>query len=207
MADFSIISDVSNALIRLLRENLCPESVQSPESIKLASPADKNADFQVGLFMYDLRELGEYRSSTPIRSADNRKTLPPRPLTLCYMLYLNSKAQIAAGAEAEQRILGRALQTLSDNPTIDIAKVHPFAEQSEENAALTFLKLTFDDKSKIWSSLNVPYQLGIYFSISPVLLSSKKSEPIVRVTNASFTLQHGTADQSAISSNTNERGW
>ena len=46
MADFSIISDVSNEVLKLLRENICPELIQSPESIALAAPTDKNADFQ-----------------------------------------------------------------------------------------------------------------------------------------------------------------
>ena len=47
MADFSIISDVSNEVLKLLRENICPELIQSPESIALAAPTDKNADFQL----------------------------------------------------------------------------------------------------------------------------------------------------------------
>ncbi|MEG1774496.1 MAG: DUF4255 domain-containing protein [Oscillospiraceae bacterium] len=188
MADFSIISDVSAALVKTLREALCPEPVQSPESIKLASPADKNADFQLGLFLYDLREMSEYRSSAQLRGADNRKTLPPRPLTLCYMLFLNSKAQIAAGAEAEQRILGRALQALSDQPMVSIAAAHPFGERADDDASLTFLNLSFEDKSKIWSTLSVPYQLGVFFNVSPVLLASAHSQPIVRVTDVEFTL-------------------
>ena len=37
MADFSIISDVSNEVLKLLRENICPELIQSPESIALAA--------------------------------------------------------------------------------------------------------------------------------------------------------------------------
>ena len=61
MADFSIISDVSNEVLKLLRENICPELIQSPESIALAAPTDKNADFQLGLYLYDIQELREYQ--------------------------------------------------------------------------------------------------------------------------------------------------
>ena len=46
MADFSIISDVSNEVLKLLRENICPELIQSPESIALAVPTDKNEGFR-----------------------------------------------------------------------------------------------------------------------------------------------------------------
>ncbi len=196
MAGFAVISDVSNGVLKALRTQLCPEPVQSPESIQLASPADKNADFQLGLFLYDIREMGEYRASAMVRSTNNRRSFPPRPLTLCYMLYLNSKAQIAAGAEAEQRILGRALQVLSDYPVVDMAQAPSQAGNPDDDAAVTFLNLSFEDKSKIWSALNIPYQVGVYFSVSPVMLSSTRSELFVRVTESEITLMQRQAEQS-----------
>ena len=114
MADFSIVADVSAELLKLLRTQMCPAPVSAPESIRLAAPTDKNGDFQLGLYLYDLRELGEYRAGALQRGADNIRRRPPRPLTLHYLLFLNSKAQIATGAETEQRILGRAMQVLGD---------------------------------------------------------------------------------------------
>jgi len=181
MADFSVIADISSAILKLLRTNLCPEPVQSPEAIRLASPSDKNGDFQLGIYLYDLREMGEYKNSVMLRTADNTRTPPPTPLSMSYLLFLNSKAQIAAGAEAEQRILGRALQVLADNTSVDVTAVHPFAKNADGNAGVTFLNLSFEDKSKIWSALNTPYQVGIYFSVSPVLLASRREEKFVRV--------------------------
>ena len=195
MGNFSIIADVSETLLRSLREYLCPEPVQMPESIKLASPTDKNADFQLGLFLYDLREMSEYRASAPIRGTDDRRRIPPKPLTLHYMLFLNSKAQIAASAEVEQRILGRALQALSDNPIVDVSGLRPDTAGEEEAAAVTFLSLSFEDKTKIWTALSLPYQVAVYFSVSPVLLESQKEEPIVRVTRAQFVLEHQGKDK------------
>ena len=183
MADFSVIADTSDSVLKLLRAHLCPEPVASPEADRLASPSDKNGDFQLGIFLYDLREQGEYKSSQPVRRADNTRTPPPKPLTMSYLLFLNSKAQIAAGAEAEQRILGRALQVLADYSTIDVTAAHSLAEGPKENASVTFLNLSFEDKSKIWSALNCPYQVGIYFSVSPVLLESRRSETFTRVTS------------------------
>ncbi len=181
MSEFSIIADMSECLLKKLRDALCPEAMQSPESIQLASPSDKNGDFQLGLFLYDIRDLNEYRTSQQTRGTDNVRTFPPKPLTLNYMLFLNSRAQIAAGAEAEQRILGRALQALSDEPIIDVTAAHSYKPADEEDAGVTFLNLSFEDKTKIWSSLSVPYQVGVYFSVSPVLLSSRRVLPFSRV--------------------------
>lgn len=181
MADFSVVADVSAGLLRLLRAQMCPSPVSAPESIRLAAPTDKNGDFQLGLYLYDLRELGEYRAGALQRGADNIRRRPPRPLTLHYMLFLNSKAQMATGAEAEQRILGRALQVLSDYPAVDVNELHPYSPEPEEAAAISLLTLTFEEKTKIWAALSTPYQLGIYFSVSPLMLSSRQEESFARV--------------------------
>ena len=181
MADFSVVADVSAALIKLLRTQMCPVPVSAPESIRLAAPGEKNSDFQLGLYLYDMRELSEYRSGAVQRGADNIRRRPPKPLTLNYVLFLNSKAQIAAGAEAEQRILGRALQVLTDYPTVDVNEAHPYSQELEESASVTILSMTFEEKTKIWSALSTPYQLGVYFSVSPLLLSSRRQESFARV--------------------------
>jgi hypothetical protein len=182
MADFSIFSDTGSALLKLFRENLCPDPIVSPESIVLISPSDKNSDFQLGLYLYDLRELSEYRSTTPIHSGNNLRMRPPKPLSLYYVLFVNNKAQIAAGAEMEQRVFGRAIQTLADCGSLDLTGANPYLQADEESVGISLLNHSFEDKTKIWSALQSPYQVGIYFIASPVMLSSRIEERIVRVT-------------------------
>ncbi|MDR2908713.1 MAG: DUF4255 domain-containing protein [Oscillospiraceae bacterium] len=182
MADFSVVADTSAALLRLLRDNLCPDPVVSPESIALAAPTDKNVDFQLGLALYDFKELYEYRSTTPINGEDGFRTRPPKLLSLYYLLFVNSKAQIAAGAELEQRIFGRALQSLEDAGSLDISGQNPYLLPGEESAGITLLTHSFEDKTKIWSAMQTPYQMAVYFMVSPVALSSRVREPIARVT-------------------------
>ena len=189
MADFSIISDTSTSVLRLLRENLCPDPVISPESIAMVAPSDKNSDFQLGLYLYDLRELSEYRTTIPILGANNTRVRPPKLLSLYYVLFINNKAQIAAGAEMEQRIFGRALQTLTDYSSLDLNETNPYLIPGEETTTISILNHSFEDKTKIWAALQSPYQVGVYFMVSPVLLSSRVDEKIARVT--SVTTQTG----------------
>jgi hypothetical protein len=181
MADFSIISDVSNEVLKVLRENICPELIQSPESIALASPTDKNSDFQLGLYLYDIQELREYQQLDMIRMRGNQVQYPPKPLNLFFALYINSKSQLVSSAENEQRILGRAIQVLMDH-----AILYESGEEEDSNASITLLPLSFEEKTKIWSVLSVPYQLGIYFSVAPVLLSSRRIRSFKRVIAADF---------------------
>ena len=187
MADFSIISDVSNEVLNVLREQICPELIQSPESIALGIPSDKNADFQLGLYLYDVQELREYRQMDPIRLWWVLRLVSPKPLTLYYALYVNTKSQLTSNAENEQRILGRALQVLMDH-----AILYDMEGEEEASASITILPLSFEEKTKIWSVLNVPYQLGIYFSVSPVLLSSRRVRSFKRVVAAEFDVQQST---------------
>ena len=48
MGKFTVIADVGESLVRLLRENLCPEVILSPDSIGLCSPAERG-DLILGL--------------------------------------------------------------------------------------------------------------------------------------------------------------
>lgn len=186
MADYSIVSDTSGAVIKLLRENLCPELIPSSESITLVSPTEKNGDFQLGLYLYDLKELSEYRTTRPQHNANNTRTFPPKPMTLYYLLFFNAKAQISTSADMEQRIFGKAIQVLMDNSTLNTAEINPFVEEGEEQSTLSLLNLTFEEKTKLWSALSTPYQVGVYFTVAPVLISSKRTVDIRRVVSASF---------------------
>lgn len=187
MSDFSIISDVSNELLKLLRDNVCPELIQSPESVKLVSPSEKNADFQLGLYLYDIQELREYQQTEMVRIGGNQARFPSKPLNLFFALFINSKSQMMSDAENEQRIIGRIIQVLMDN-----AILHGTADEEEEgaDAAVTLLTLSFEDKTKLWSVLNLPYQLAVYFSVSPVVLSSKRMYSFSRVLETEYNVEY-----------------
>ena len=182
MGDFNIISDVSNSILKTLRDNLCPELIQSPESIMLTIPSDKNADFQLGMYLYDIQEMREYRQTEYVRVSPSKRKLPPKPLNLYYAVYINSKSQMSVDAENEQRILGRVMQILMDFPVLS----EEFLEEDEMGATVTIQTMSFEEKTKLWSVLNIPYQLAIYFSVAPVLLSSRKVSSFTRVVDASF---------------------
>ena len=185
MGDFHVISDVSNTILKTLRDNLCPELISSPESVMLTVPTDKNADFQLGLYLYDMQEMREYRQTEYVRINASQRRLPPKPLNLFYVAYINSKSQMAMDAENEQRILGRVMQILMDHPVL----AESVAEEDEMEATITIQTMSFEEKTKLWSVLDVPYQLAIYFSVAPVLLSSRKVSSFTRVVDVAFATE------------------
>ena len=85
-------------------------------------------------------------------------------------------------AENEQRILGRVMQILMDYPILP----ENITDEDDMGLTITFQTMSYEEKSKIWSVLSTPYQLAVYFSVAPVLLSSRKISNFTRVVDARF---------------------
>lgn len=187
MSDFSIISEVSNEIIKILREKLCPELIQSPESIKLISPGEKNADFQLGMYLYDIQELREQPQTEMIRMNSRQARYPSKPLNLFFTLYINTKSQMMSDMENELRIMGKLLQVLMDCTVLEGLKKE---EEGEEAPMITLLNLNFEEKGKLWSMFSMPYQLAVYFSVSPVILSSEKVYTFTRVMQTEYHVDY-----------------
>ena len=185
MSDFSVIAQTGNAVLKLLRDHICPDLIQSPEAIKLVSPSEKNADFQLGLYLYDIQELREFRRTEKVRISADQARYPSKPLTLYFALYLNSKSQMMSDVENELRILGRAIQVLTDHSVLEGTGSE---EEEERDASVTMLNLSFEDKTKLWSVLSVPFQLAVYFSVAPVVLSSERVYTFTRVTQTDYQI-------------------
>lgn len=98
----------------MLRENICPELIQSPESIALAVPTDKNADFQLGLYLYDIQELREYQQQDLIRLRGNKAQYPPKPLNLFFALFITLNRSSCPIWKMNREFLGEAMQVLMD---------------------------------------------------------------------------------------------
>lgn len=91
------------------------------------------------------------------------------------MIYVNASAQISVKSLDAQKILTRAAQFFYDIKEIDPAQLQNNLETVEENAKVAESRLTFDEKTKIWSALNKPMQLALYYNISPILVSSERT--------------------------------
>ena len=55
MASYTIIADIGNAIVQLLRDHLVPGIIVNTESIGLCTPSDRG-DIVLGINLYDIRE-------------------------------------------------------------------------------------------------------------------------------------------------------
>ena len=186
MAQFSIISDVSDYMIQQLRTALCPDIINIPEKIAQVSPADKNADYVLGLYLFDMIDTGEFAQYDMRVVDENLLRYPPKTLTLYYMLFINSRLTVTSKASDEQRILGRIIQFFHDNPMIDQSQLKACVDNDSVDLNITLENLKFEDKVKIWQAFSIPVQLALFFRVAPIMISSERIVPANRVMEADF---------------------
>ena len=188
MADYPIIADVSSYMVQLLREKMCPEPIPSPNNIEVSSPADQDVDYILGLYLYDIREEGEVSVPPMIGTGKTRLQKPPRPYSLYYMLFINGSSQMGLKAGDVQKIIGRAAQIINDRSVVDPRKLQAWLDADEPPIVFTPAKLTLEDKVRVWSAINKPYQVSLFYKACPVFLSSEIVVDSPRVTEAQFSL-------------------
>ena len=188
MADYSIISDVSAYLVKLLRQRMCPEPIPSPNNIEVSSPAEQDVDYILGLYLYDIREEGEISVPPLVGAGRTRLSRPPKPYSLYYMLFINGSSQMGLKAHDIQKIIGRAAQVINDGNIVYPNQLQTWLESPEAPISITPSKISLEDKVRVWSAINKPYQVSLFYKAAPVLLSSEIIVDAPRVTQAEFGL-------------------
>lgn len=186
MADYPIIADVSNYLVKMLREKMCPEPIPSPNNIEVSSPSSQDVDYILGLYLYDIREEGEVSLPALMNSGKTRLRRPPRPYSLYYMLFINGSSQMGLKANDIQKILGRAAQIVNDGASVNPRTLQKWLETDEPPIVFTPAKISLEDKVRVWTAISKPYQVALFYRVAPVFLSSEIVIEPPRVANARF---------------------
>ena len=188
MADYMIISDVSQHMVRILREKMCPEPSPSPNNISASSPSEQDVDYILGLYLYDIREEGEVSVPSLVGTGRTRLRRPPKPYSLYYMLFLNGSSQMGLKAADTQKILGRAAQIISDGNSVYPRQLQSWLETEEPPIIFSAAKMSLEEKVRVWSAINKPYQVSLFYKAAPVFISSEIVVDPPRVTEAEFTV-------------------
>ena len=94
MANYSIIADVTSHIVKILREGMCPEPIASPNHVAAVSPSEQDADYILGVYLYEITEDGEVSGPPMATYGRTHMRRPPRPYSLYYMLYVNSSSHL-----------------------------------------------------------------------------------------------------------------
>lgn len=188
MADYPIIADVSNYMVQMLRQKMCPEPIPSPNNIEVSSPAEQDVDYILGLYLYDIREEGEVSVPSMVGTGKTRLRRPPRPYSLYYMLFINGSSQMGLKGGDIQKIIGRAAQIVNDGNSVSPRRLQSWIEADEPPIIFSPAKLSLEDKVRVWSAINKPYQVSLFYKAAPVFISSEIVVDPPRVTQAEFSI-------------------
>lgn len=179
--DYTIVSSVSGALIRLLREAMVPGVLEGRDMIGLCAP-DDHRDTTLGVWLYDIRENDELRVNGMLPFDDNQLTYPPIYLNLHYMVTAYSDMDLRYRAEEEHRLLAKVMQVLRDSSVLDSDTLMPTEAAGPSDLRIEFQNLSMDEKMKVWNGLHLPYRLSLFYRIAPVELESMIRRKASRVT-------------------------
>lgn len=188
MAGFSVVADVGNGLVKLLRSQMVPDLIANSEGIGLCSPADRG-DMSLGLYLYDIRESEEVVGEGMRPAGEDAQRFPSRFLSLYYMVTAYSSSDIKFRAAQEHRIIGKALQVFMDHPVLDEEYLGEEGKRMTYPVRLEFLKLENEEKVKLWTFPDVAYKLSLFFRVAPVELESTRIKKAARVVSAEFAAQ------------------
>ncbi|MBQ8946022.1 MAG: DUF4255 domain-containing protein [Lachnospiraceae bacterium] len=194
MADYTIISDVSNYILKVLREKMCPEPIPSPNNIEVSSPSSQDVDYIIGLYLYDIREESDVARPLTMPRGRLQMAKPPTPYSLYYMVFINAGGQAGLKDQDFQKIIGKCAQIVSDHNSVLPNELQNWLETQEPPIVLSQAKISLEEKVRVWSAINKPYQISLFYKAAPVFVSSEIVIDTPRVVDAQFGL-HVTGEE------------
>lgn len=180
MKDGNSISLISRGITDLLIRHLVPNTLPGTEAIGLCSPSE-HGDMNLTVYLYDIKENEEMREPGMVFYDASHLQQPPMYLNLYYMITAFSEGGVHYRQEEEQRILGKVMQVLYDNPVLDSETLQPTESAAEFDFRILYQNMSMEEKTKIWNQAGMPYKLSLFYMVAPVALNSSHKMEISRV--------------------------
>lgn len=183
MSNYSVINDISNTLLTLLKSNM--NGLVSSQHITLLSPAavaGEEKSPKLFLYLYNISE-DEHLKNLAMQQIDSERLQgPPLPLNLFYLL-----TPYASDHQGELQILGRAMQIFHDNSIVRGSLLQGSLSGTFEEIAILLQQMSLEDMNKLWSMFGgKPYKLSVSYKVSPALIDSEKEIEVHRVVENTF---------------------
>lgn len=188
MADYTALVEAGDGLVELLRDHLTPEPISKRELISLCSPHEsENNQLTVYLF-----HIEEDQQSAPgggyVQQSRDVQRMSPSRFHLSFLITAHSKAPVQLREADQYRMLGAAIQVLKDHPVLDKQYLEGSLLDSDAALHLSVERPNFDQMTKIWNNTSKPYKLSIVCKVDGVLIDSKRTRRISRVSDVQISV-------------------
>jgi len=180
MADYTAIVETGEALAELLRRELTPEPVNDRELISLGSPFEAENN-QVTIYLFHMDEDLQGGFTGYQQQSVNVQRMQPASFQLSYLITAHSKAPTRMKEPDQQRIIGKVIQTIKDNPVIPQELLGGSLAGGGANISLNLERPNFEQMQKIWNNTTVPYKLSVVCKVGGVLIDSDRTRRATRV--------------------------
>ncbi|MBQ9483257.1 MAG: DUF4255 domain-containing protein [Ruminiclostridium sp.] len=185
MANYNIVSDIGEAIVKLLREGMVPDIIPNTEGIGVCHPSDKG-DVSLGVCLYDIRRNNDIDTTERIAVGADKLRAPSFFLDLYYMITAYSSSDIKFRSLEEAKIIGRAIQLIEGNPVIKPELYGNAFANMRFQPRLEMLDLDNEEKHRIWNIPDTPYKLSVFYKVYPVEIESERVKSITRVSGTDF---------------------
>ena len=186
MAGYNIISDIGEALVKMLRAGMVPDIISNAEQIGVCHPTDKG-DVSLGICLYDVRRNIDIDVTDSVPVGDDKLRAPSVYLDLYYMITAYSSSDIKFRALEEAKILGRAMQLIEGNPVMKPEIYGKAFSDMLYRPRIEMVELETEEKHRIWNIPDQPYKLSLFYKVYPIEIESERIRDITRVTETDFT--------------------
>lgn len=191
MGTFNAIRDVSEILKGVLDTALGDVGAGCIVHDLVTTPA---VGMTLTLTLYEVAEDPSARNRPDLRVIVNDKVelrRPPASLLLRYLITAWS-----GNILDDQRILGRAIQTLYDQAILSGPLLAGTSLiDADEAIAVTMIQQTIEDRTHVWRAYDKPYRLSVNYEVRVVKLESRKL-PRVAPQVRSRSNRHGALEDS-----------
>ncbi|HVG74513.1 MAG TPA: DUF4255 domain-containing protein [Thermoleophilaceae bacterium] len=185
MSDYGVLAAVSGALRELLWDAYNPDAVINPivgseAAIVFSNPtvAAKDSANRLSLWLYQVTENEFLKNEPPERVNNDTLRFTPLPLNLSYLL-----TPMTSSGEADHLLLGKSMQVLYDNAIVLLRD--PVSNVFEE-LRIVFARLTLEELTRIWESLQEPYRLSVAYQVRVTRIDSLREQDAMRVVDRSI---------------------
>lgn len=189
MTEYTAIYEAGESLAELLRAGLTPEPVLKRENIGLCEPQSPE-DFQLTIWIYNvemIKDSGMRTGFQPDTEDPTKERFAPMQLKLHALVSAHSKAPAIQKCADEYRILGRAMQTVKDTPSIPQEHLVGSLAEQNEPVLLEIVPLNGEELSRVWNNSSKTIRPSFGVDITQVFMSSTRVRTAApRITTAQF---------------------
>jgi hypothetical protein len=183
MADYTVISEVSEALARTLWQEIQADPqvnalIDNENRISLESPFDlrDNDSVRLSIYLYRIVEDAATKNQFPVQGHGTRLRKPPLTLDLLYLV-----TPLVGSPREQQIVLGKVMQILYDRAILEGADLAGSLAGSVEEIRVVLNPVTLEETTRVWQALEMSYRLSVCYMARVAMVDSRREQLTQRV--------------------------